>query len=106
MKLWYHHKTHRIERHHAQCVQFFRHIHARYLGCDGGTTAPSHQDRRDQRPHLAYHGYGQQVGNKDVRPVDAQLHRSLEGQDKADDERHQSDDRHGVEAQNEALLDY
>ena len=85
---------HGIEPHGAQRVDLLAHLHGTELGGVGAARAAGHHDRNDQHADLAQHQDADHVDHVFVGAELAEVEEALLGDDAADQEGDEQDDRH------------
>src|SRR5580692_9133807 len=88
----------RIEAHGAQGVDLLAHFHRTELGGVGAAGSARHHDRHQQHADFAQHQHAQHVDDEDIGAELAEVENALLGNDAADQEGDQSDDRHRAPA--------
>jgi hypothetical protein len=88
----------RVEADHGQRVEFLAHLHRADLGGVGAARAAGDHDRGEQHAEFAEDQDADEVDDEVLGAEEAELEDALLGDDAADQQRDQRDDRHRLEA--------
>ena len=88
---------HRVEPHGAQCVDFLAHLHGPELGRVGAARPARNHDGHNQHPDLAQHEDTHHVDDVFVGAELPEMEEALLGDDAADEEGDEEDDRHRLQ---------